>query len=128
MLADGARNTFGNVDMKWYSYILQKHGCADVPACQQEIGSRIHSWTRRLQSDYLAVLGSSDVGLRFTADRRDQSFDDPAPLSCCCFASYSWLGGVLTPMIEVEAKISRLGLTFMGEPIAFHRPGALLSE
>src|SRR5262249_2906426 len=28
-------------------------------------------------------------------------------------------GGVLTPMIEVEAKISRLGMTFLGEPIAF---------
>ena len=28
-------------------------------------------------------------------------------------------GGVLTPMLEVEAKISRLGVTFMGQPIAF---------
>jgi len=29
------------------------------------------------------------------------------------------LGGVLTPMIEVEAKISSLSLTFMGSPISF---------
>jgi len=28
-------------------------------------------------------------------------------------------GGVLTPMLEVEAKISRLGFTFLGEPIGF---------
>jgi uncharacterized membrane protein (DUF485 family) len=29
------------------------------------------------------------------------------------------VGGVLTPMLEVEAKISRVSMTFMGEPIAF---------
>src|ERR1700735_3262049 len=29
------------------------------------------------------------------------------------------LGGVLTPMLEVEAKISRLSITFLGQPIAF---------
>jgi Paraquat-inducible protein A len=29
------------------------------------------------------------------------------------------VGGVVTPMIEVEAKISRLGMTFLGQPIAF---------
>ena len=28
-------------------------------------------------------------------------------------------GGVLTPMVEVEATISRLGMTFLGEPVAF---------
>ena len=30
VLADGAKNTFGNVDMKWYSYILKEHGCGDA--------------------------------------------------------------------------------------------------
>jgi len=29
------------------------------------------------------------------------------------------LGGVLTPMVEVEAKISHVGLRLLGEPIAF---------
>jgi len=29
------------------------------------------------------------------------------------------IGGVFTPMIEVEAKITGLSLTFLGEPIAF---------
>jgi uncharacterized membrane protein (DUF485 family) len=29
------------------------------------------------------------------------------------------LGGVLTPMLEVEAKISRLRMTFLGEPVTF---------
>ena len=29
-------------------------------------------------------------------------------------------GGVFSPMLEVEAKLSRLGMTVLGQPIAFH--------
>src|SRR5262249_2620685 len=32
ILADGAKQTFGNVDMKWYDSILRKHGCKDAEA------------------------------------------------------------------------------------------------
>ena len=35
VLADGAKNTFGAVDMTWYSAILKQHGCADAAACRQ---------------------------------------------------------------------------------------------
>ena len=63
VLADGAKHTFGNVDMRWYSYILKKHGCADVGACQEQFGRQIAEADTRIQSDYLAVLGSS--GLAF---------------------------------------------------------------
>ena len=40
-LADGAKNTFGAVDMTWYSAILKQHGCSDAAACRQELGNRI---------------------------------------------------------------------------------------
>src|SRR5580658_6683781 len=61
VLAGGARNTFGNVDMTWYSSILKQHGCADAGACQQELGNRIREADAKLQSYWLAVLASSAV-------------------------------------------------------------------
>ena len=55
-LTNGARNTFGNVDMRRYSYILNQHGCADASACQQELGKRIREADGRIASYYLTVL------------------------------------------------------------------------
>jgi len=57
-LAESAKGTFGNVDMKWRSYILQRYGCADTAACRQEIGERIARADDELQTDYLTVLGT----------------------------------------------------------------------
>jgi hypothetical protein len=118
VLAEGAKNTFGNVDTRWYSYILKEHGCADVSACQQELGSAIRQEDAKIQTEYWAVLASSTLAfaLLLTAGpvlRRSGT------VVLLLFCMVLLAGGVLTPMLEVEAKISRLGVTFMGQPIAF---------
>jgi hypothetical protein len=118
VLAEGAKNTFGNVDTRWYSYILKEHGCADVSACQQELGSAIRQEDAKIQTEYWAVLASSMLAfaLLLTAGpvlRRSGT------VVLLLFCMVLLAGGVLTPMLEVEAKISRLGVTFMGQPIAF---------
>ena len=118
VLAEGAKNTFGNVDTRWYSYILKEHGCADVSACQQELGSAIRQEDAKIQTEYWAVLASSTLAfaLLLTAGpvlRR------AGTVVLLLFCMVLLAGGVLTPMLEVEAKISRLGVTFMGQPIAF---------
>ena len=41
VLADSAKTTFGNVDTKYYSYVLKERGCADAAACQQELGALV---------------------------------------------------------------------------------------
>src|ERR1700722_4893495 len=53
VLAAGATNTFGNVDMTWYSSILKQHGCADAGACQQQLGNRIREADATLAYYYL---------------------------------------------------------------------------
>ena len=119
VLAEGAKNTFGNVDMKGYSYILKQYGCgSDVQACQQELGNRIRKEDSRIARYYLTVLGSSAMAFVLLMAgipvlRRS------SVLVLLLFCVVLLVGGVLTPMIEVEAKISRLGMTFWGEPIAF---------
>jgi hypothetical protein len=118
VLADGARNTFGNVDMRWYSYILKEHGCTDTAACQQELGDEIGRKDAKIRTDYWTVLVSSALAfaLLLTAGpvlRRSGT------VVLLLFCIVLLAGGVLTPMLEVEAKISRLGVTFMGQPISF---------
>lgn len=118
VLADGAKNTFGNVDLTWYSSILKQHGCADAIACQQELGNQIRAQDKKLEYFWLAVLLSGAVAfvLLLTEGpvlRRSRT------VVLLLFCIVLLAGGVLSPMIEVEAKISRLGLTFLGQPITF---------
>lgn len=118
VLDQGARTTFGNVDMKWYSYILKQYGCADAGACQQELGNRIHEADRKIAYYYLTVLGASAAAFFLLLTERPV-LGRPATLVLLLICVVLLIGGVLTPMIEVEAKISRMGMTFLGTPIAF---------
>jgi uncharacterized membrane protein (DUF485 family) len=118
VLAEGAKNTFGNVDLKWYSSILKQHGCADAAACQQELGNRIREVDAKIAYYYLTVLGSSAVAFVLLMTGRPV-LRRSGVVVLLLFCVVLLAGGVLTPMIEVEAKISRLGMTFVGTPIAF---------
>jgi hypothetical protein len=117
-LADGARNTFGSLDMTWYRSILKEHGCADAGACQQELGSRIAALDAKVRYDYLAVLASSALAFLLLMSGRPV-LRRSGTVVLLLFCVVLLAGGVLTPMVEVEAKISRLSMTFLGEPVAF---------
>jgi len=118
-LAESAKNTFGAVDMKSYSYILTQHACGtDAYACQQKLGNWIHEEDARIAYRSIAVLASSAVAfVLLMAGRKVLRRSSVVLLLLFCIVLL--VGGVLTPMVEVEAKISQLGITFMGEPIAF---------
>jgi hypothetical protein len=118
VLAEGAKNTFGNVDLRWYSSILKQHGCADAIACQQELGNRIRQAEAKLEYYYLAVLVSSAMAFVLVLTERPV-LRRSGTIVLLLFCVVLLVGGVLTPMIEVEAKISRLRMTFLGEPIGF---------
>jgi hypothetical protein len=116
-LADSAKGTFGNVDMKWHDYILQRYGCADTAQCRQEIGGRIERADAEIRTNYLTVLGSS--ALAFLLLMIGGTLGRWRTLVLLLFCLTLLAGGVLTPMLEVEAKISRLDMTLMGSPISF---------
>jgi hypothetical protein len=118
VLGEGAKNTFGNVDLRWYSSILKQYGCVDASACQQELGNRIRQTEAKLEYYYLAVLVSAAVAfVLLLAERPVLQRSSAIVLVLIC--AVLLIGGVLTPMIEVEAKISGLRMTFLGAPIAF---------
>ena len=117
-LADGAKNTFGNVDMKWHAYILRHYGCPDAAACQQQLAARIREADARIAYDYVAVLAASALAfLLLMPGRPVLSRSSVVLLSLFCLVLLA--GGVLAPMIEVEAKLSRLNSTILGTPVSF---------
>lgn len=118
VLAEGARNTFGNVDMTWYSGILRQYGCADGRTCQQTIGARIHEADAKITREWVAVLVAAGVAFLLLMSRRGKLRRSHTVI-LLLFCAVLLVGGVLTPMIEVEARITELKMTFLGAPIEF---------
>jgi hypothetical protein len=117
-LADGAKNTFGHLDMRWYDYVLKKHGCADAAACQGVLGGKIAALEAKSTHDYLTVLGASALAfVLLMTGRRVLRRSDTVVLLLFCIVLLA--GGVLTPMVDVEARISHVGMTFLGQPVTF---------
>ena len=117
-LADAARNTFGNVDTRWYSSILKQHGCADAASCREQLAGTIREADARIARYYLGALAACAIGLVLLFTRRPRLSRAYAILGLL-FCIALLLGGVLTPMIEVEAKLTQVSLTLMGEKLTF---------
>ena len=113
VVTDGARTTFGTVDTQWYNSILKQHGCADAPACQNELGSRIQELDSRAAFHSMLVLAASVLAFLLLGGGRS------AIAVQLLFCITLLAGGLFTPMLEVEAKISKISLTFFGQPISF---------
>jgi hypothetical protein len=117
LLGDAAKNTFGNVDMRWYNYVTKKHECADLVTCQQKLGNEIAAQEGVIQNEYLAALAASALAFLIVLTGGPLSRLRTIVLLLYCAILLG--GGILTPMLEVEARITRLGMTFMGTPISF---------
>jgi hypothetical protein len=118
VLAEGAGKTFGNVDMKWYAYLLKKHGCADAKSCQDAIGGRILRMDQTIERDYILVLASSAAAFLLLMAGVGV-LGRPAVVVLLLFCMVLLAGGVFSPMLEVEAKITRVTMTILGERVTF---------
>lgn len=117
-LVEGAASTFGHVDTTWRDAILREHGCADAESCKPKLASEIAAMDDAIRWRWVAVLGASAIGFILLL---------PGPLltrsrvvALLAFAMLLLAGGLLTPMLEVEAKITNVRMTFLGTPISFN--------
>lgn len=119
VIAEGAKNTFSPVDMTTYSAILKRYGCADAAACRVELGNRIKQSDSRIAHSCLAALAATALAFLLLLVRRSP-LRWYEVLVMMLFCATLLLGGVLSPMLEVEARISRVAFTFFGQPISFN--------
>ena len=118
LLADSAKTTLGNVDMGYFNYILKEHGCADGAACRQDLSSQVREADERISYYFLIALGASALAFFLLMVGRPM-LGRGAIVVLLLFCLTLLAGGILTPMLEVEAKISRLSFTFMGDHVSF---------
>jgi hypothetical protein len=119
VLANAVTNTFGNTDRTAYNAILKRYGCASGPACEATLGKKIADTDTKVNRYYLTVLTAAALGfLLLMIGRRRLSRGAVAVLILFCLAMLA--GGVLSPMLEVEVRITKLDATLLGTPIEFH--------
>lgn len=118
VLASAVTNTFGTTDMSTYNAILKHYGCASGTACEETLGRKIAEADAQVNRDYLIVLGSAALGfLLLMAGRRTLTRGAVVVLILFCLAMLA--GGVLSPMLEVEVRVTKIDATLLGTPIEF---------
>lgn len=122
--------TFAKVDRSALNALMQHYACADPDSCTTALEARIGAEERPMRKRLAIVF--SLVALLFTLCMTGRAKGiagegaavragfDPFKLFLLTGATLILLlGGVLTPMIEIEASITELQLTFLDEPIVF---------
>ena len=130
-LRGAADSTFSKTDRSALNARLAARGCADVPACDLLLEAEIAAARRPILFQVLGLFGL--IGLLFGLCRvqgpptaADAARREPSPgfdrfqLALLTGATLALLAaGVLTPMIEIDARISSLSITLLGEPLTF---------
>jgi hypothetical protein len=118
VLADAVKNTFGTTDMTTYNAILKRYGCSSGAACEDSLGKQIAEADKTLTRDYLIVLASAALGF-IVLMAGNTTLSRSAVLVLMLFCISMLVGGVLSPMLEVEVRVSKLDATLLGTPIEF---------
>ena len=122
VLDNAVKDTFSPTDMTTYNAILRRYGCNEtgtgVAACEVTLGKQIEDADKKLTRYYLTVLASSALGfILLMAGRPTLSRSAVVVLMLFCIAMLA--GGVLSPMLEVEVRVTKLDATLLGTPIEF---------
>jgi Paraquat-inducible protein A len=118
VLADAVKNTFSATDMTTYSGILKRYGCSSGAVCEETLGKQIEEANTKLTRYYVTVLASAALGfIVLMACKPTLSRGTVVVLMLFCISMLA--GGVFSPMLEVEVRITKLDATLLGTPIEF---------
>jgi hypothetical protein len=118
VLDDAVKDTFSSTDMTTYNAIINRYGCANGAACEATLGKQIEDVDRKLTRYYLIVLGTAALAFIVLMAGRPR-LSRGAVLVLMLFSIAMLAGGVLSPMLEVEVRITKLDATLLGMPIEF---------
>lgn len=118
VLANAVRDSFSHTDMTTYNAILRRYGCSSSETCQQVIDKQIQQADTHLNRCYLAVIISAALAfILLMFEKPALSRASVAVLMLFCLAMLA--GGVLSPMLEVEVRVTKLDATLLGTSIEF---------
>lgn len=117
-LQDFSIKTFSRINMETYNSILKRYNCPQRLACNQLLVPKIERIETQLQQQLWIIIGCLIflMALLLTDKKQIMPFTMSLLLGTCLLL----LGlGIITPMIEIEAKISELAFQLLGEPVKF---------
>lgn len=107
----------GSVDRASYSACLDRYNVADRESALAVISERMAKLDGKLQRAYTVMGGSMVVLLALTLYSRKRT---RIPLLGTTLAAIAFLiTGLLSPMIDIEARISQFEMQLLGEPVKF---------
>lgn len=117
-IADMASATFSKTDRTGFDAVLAENDCADAEACRALLASRIDRSRERVAARSAAAIAV--VAFLFLVGLyRRQALSEGQMLLLTLATLILLAGGVLTPMIGIEARITELRLQLLGEPVLF---------
>ena len=112
------RNTATLVDQERLAEVIQNHQCAHRIECQDILREKIEAVDLTIQARGITILSLCAVIFMILLSGRCR--DHPLVLTTLiATCSLLWAGGILTPMLQVEAKIAQLDVVIGGETIQF---------
>ena len=127
-----ADSTFAKTDRSRLEALLAAYGCTDTDACNRTIAAALAAARQPILPQLLGVFAL--IGILFAlclAPWRPAAAPvgggadpnaglDPFRLFLLTGATLVLLaGGILTPMIEIDARITELSIELLGEPLSF---------
>jgi hypothetical protein len=117
-LDSAAEATFTATDFSAFDAVLARHDCASATACEPGLRAEADALQARARSFSAGTLVA--VGAMFLVAWRERPHLRPEVVAMLTAGTLVLLaGGVVTPMIDVEARISELRFEVLGEPIIF---------
>ncbi len=118
MLRDMAGTTFAHTDRSALDAVLARHGCSEVRDCEARLVGASTAGQGRAVAMTLAEFAL--VGGLFAFCLYRSRHLTLARMAVLTLAAVILLaGGLLTPMIEIEARIAELSFNLLGEPVVF---------
>jgi hypothetical protein len=117
-LSGVADSTFAKTDRSAYAAVLANYGCADAGACRPLLRARIAAAGEKVTHRTAALIALAAVIFAATLYRWP-NLSQTRMLAITLATLILLAGGVMTPMIGIEAKIASLRLQLLGEPVVF---------
>lgn len=120
-LNQAAANSLADVDYRAFNGVLAHYGCETGVSCAERLSARIKVLEARSRQQAVWVLGliTALFAVQMALTRRARHVH-PQTLGLLSAAVLTLLAiGVLTPMLDIEARISELSFQLLGEPVRF---------
>lgn len=115
---DYADRTFADIDSAEHNEILARYGYEGREQALNELRDKVNELEERKRPFEIGLVILAVLTGLIIAFSKNISRPVFLILTVICFIYL--LGGLLMPMIEIDARISEMSFSLLGEPVAFH--------